>query len=72
MEEGIGRELGVDTYTLQCLKWVTSRTCCTAQGTLLQVMWRPGWEGSLRENGYLYVCGRNYRSMVNQLYSNTK
>ena len=40
MEEGIGRELGVDMYTLQCLKWVTSRTCCTAQGTLLQVVWR--------------------------------
>ena len=69
---GIGRELGVDMYTLQCLKWVTSRTCCTAQGTLLQVVWRPGWGRSLQENGYLYVCGRNYRSMVNQLYSNTK
>ena len=25
-----------------------------AQGTLLSVMWQPGWEGSLRENGY--VC----------------
>ena len=72
LEEGIGRELGVDMYTLQCLKWVTSRTCCTAQGTLLQVVWRPGWGRSLQENGYLYVCGRNYRSMVNQLYSNTK
>ena len=27
---------------------------CTAHGTLLNVMWQPGWEGSLRENGYMY------------------
>ena len=29
-----------------------------AQGTLLNVMWQPGWEGSLGESGYIYVCGR--------------
>ena len=28
-----------------------------AQGTLLSVTWRPGWEGSLGENGYMYVYG---------------
>ena len=29
---------------------------CIAQGTLLNVMWQPGWEeGSLGENGYMYV-----------------
>ena len=26
-----------------------------AQGTLLNVMWQPGWEGSLGENGYMYM-----------------
>ena len=26
---------------------------CTAQGTLLNAMWQPGWEGSLGENGYM-------------------
>ena len=26
-----------------------------AQGTLLDVMWQPGWEGSLGENGYMYM-----------------
>ena len=26
-----------------------------AQGTLLNVMWQPGWEGSWRENGYIYM-----------------
>ena len=28
-----------------------------AQGTLLNVMWQPGWEGSLGENGYMYMYG---------------
>ena len=27
----------------------------TAQGTLLNVMWQPGWEESLGENIYIYV-----------------
>ena len=27
------------------------------QGTLLNVMWQPGWEGSLGENGYMYMYG---------------
>ena len=26
-------------------------------GTLLNVMWQPGWEGSLGENGYVYMYG---------------
>ena len=26
-----------------------------AQGTLRNVMWQPGWEGSLRENGYMHT-----------------
>ena len=24
---------------------------------LLNVMWQPGWEGSLGENGYMFMCG---------------
>ena len=42
-------------------------------------MWQPGWEGSLGENGYLYMYGWipllstwNYHSIVNQLYPNIK
>ena len=34
-----------------------TRTYCIAQGTLLNVMWQPGWEGSLGENGYMYMYG---------------
>ena len=33
-----------------------NRTYCIAQGTLLNVMWEPGWETGLGENGYLCVC----------------
>ena len=29
------------------------RTYCIAQGTLFNVMWQSGWEGSLGENGYM-------------------
>ena len=29
----------------------------TAQGTLLSVRRQPGWEGSLGENGYMYMYG---------------
>ena len=35
-------------------------TYCIAQGTLLNIMWQPGWEESLGEDGYMcvrvYVC----------------
>ena len=26
-------------------------------GILLTVTWQTGWEGSLGENGYMYMCG---------------
>ena len=52
MGEGIVRELAINLYTLLYLKWITSKDL---QGTLLNAMWQPGWEGSLRENGYMYV-----------------
>ena len=28
---------------------------CIAHETLLNVMWQPGWEGNLGENGYVYM-----------------
>ena len=31
-----------------------------AQGTLLSVMWQPGWAGSLEENRYVCVCVRPF------------
>jgi len=48
----------------------------TAQGALLNVMWQPGWEGSLGESGYMYMCGWipllstwNNHIIVTQLYT---
>ena len=48
-------------------------------GTLLSVIWQPGWEGSLGEIGYMYIYGLapllltwNYHSIVNWLYSNRR
>ena len=35
----------------------STRIHCIAHGTLLNVMWQPGWEGSLGENGYMYMYG---------------
>ena len=42
-------------------------------------MWKPGWEGSLGENGYMCIHGWvpllftwNYHNVVNWLYANTK
>ena len=32
-------------------------TYCIAQDTLLHIMWQPGWEGGLEENGYMYMYG---------------
>ena len=46
--EGIVRQFGMDMHTLLYLKWITD---CIAHGMLLNVMWQPGWEGSLGENG---------------------
>ena len=54
--EGLVREFGMDMYTLLYLKWITM-TYCVTHGTLFNVMWRPGWEGSLGKNGCMYVYG---------------
>ena len=49
--EGIDREFGMDKYTLLI------RIYCIACRTLLNVMWKLGWEGNLGENGYMCMYG---------------
>ena len=56
----IVRELGKDTCTLLCLKRITRRTYCTAQGTLLDVMRQPGWAGVW---GRMDTCTRMAESL---------
>ena len=43
--EGIVREFHINIGTLLYLKWITNKDLPLAQGTLLSVMWQPGWEG---------------------------
>ena len=51
-------KLSVNMYALLYLKWKTNKVLVhTAQGTLLSVMWQPGWEGSSEEAGHLCVHG---------------
>ena len=47
----------MDMYTLLYLKWVTNKVLLYSTGTLLSVMWQPGWKGSLGENGYKCIYG---------------
>ena len=40
-----------------------------AQGTLLNVMWQPGWEGSVGKNGY--VCTPPVDQVLSELFTMT-
>jgi len=46
-------------YFIFKIKWLPTRTYCIAEGTLLHVMWQPGWEGSWRRMG-TYIYGYIY------------
>ena len=54
---GIVRNFEKVMYILLYLKWITIRTYCIAQECLLNVMWQPGWEGSLGQNKYMHMNG---------------
>ena len=49
--EGIVREFGINMYILLYLKWITDKVLLYRE----LCMWQPGWEGSLKENGYMYM-----------------
>ena len=50
--DGIVKEFGMNVLYL---KWIANKDL-RAQGTLLNAMWQPGWEGSVAEEGYMCVC----------------
>ena len=74
--------VGMDMYTLLYLKWMTNKDLLwIARGTLLKVVWQPGWEG--RAWGRMDTCTCVAESLlcspktittlfVNWLYPNTK
>ena len=52
---GIVREFGMDVCTLLHLKWISNKDLLYSTGNLVYVIWQPGREGHLGENGC--VCG---------------
>ena len=43
--EGTVRDFGKVMYSLLYLKWISNKTYCIAQQTLLNAMCQTGWEG---------------------------
>ena len=76
--QGIGMDFGKVRYTLLHLKWITNKDLLYSPWNSAQCC-MLGWvEGSLGEDGYIYMCGWvpllftwNY-NIVNWLYPKTK
>ena len=73
-----GKTMVARTYCCILNGWPI-RTYCIAHRTLLNVMCQHGWEGSLGENGHIYMYGWvpllfawSYCNVVNLLKSYTK
>ena len=48
---------GMGMYMLLQLKDNQQGPTVPVQGTLLNVVWQPGWKGWLKENGYINIYG---------------
>ena len=46
----------MDMYTQLYLKWINNKVLLCSKGNSAQC-YEPGWEGSLGENGYMYMYG---------------
>ena len=53
---GKQNEVGNGQLKSSALKWITNKDVLYSTGN--SVMWQPGWEGSLGENGHMCLCGR--------------
>ena len=56
MEESV-REFGIDMSTLLYLKWKANKDLLHSTGNFAQCHVAAWMEGSLGENGYMYVYG---------------
>lgn len=59
-------ESGINTDTLLFMKEKTTRSCCSAQGTLLNILCEKGW--IYMYNGITLLYSRNDPNLVNQLH----
>ena len=57
MGDGIVREFEMDRYTILYLKWITNQNLLYSTRNSAQSYVVPGWDGGLRENGYMYMYG---------------
>ena len=57
MGEGTVREFGMDMDTLLYLTWRTSKDLLSSTENSAQCHVAAWVEGSLGENGYVYMCG---------------
>ena len=48
------REFEMDLYTLLCLIWITNKVLLYSTRSSARVLWQPGRQGSLGENGHMY------------------
>ena len=55
--EGTVRKLQMDMHTILYLKWITNKDLTYNTCSYAQCYWKPGWEGRLGVNGYMYVNG---------------
>ena len=49
------RRVGHDLAAKQQQMYKVMRTCCPARGPLLNALWRPKWEGSLKKREHLHI-----------------
>ena len=49
------KEFGMDMYTLQYFKWITSKDILYSTWNSAQCYVQPGWERSLGENRYVWL-----------------
>ena len=69
LEEGMVRELGMDVYRLQCLKWVTSKDLLFSPGNSAQgyvVAWMGGEFGGEWIHVYVWLSPLAVRLNLSQ------
>ena len=49
--EGVVREVGMEMYTLLCLKWITNKDLPFGTGSSARCYVAACWEGSLGKDG---------------------
>ena len=57
MREGIGREFGMDMYTLLYLKWLTNKALLYSTGNSAQCFVVTQMEEGFGKNGSMYIYG---------------